>query len=210
LPTGKDKILQEVMRSILEAYYEPQMSSHSPGFRPGRGCHTALQEIQTKGTGSRRFVEGDIATFCDTMNHEVLLAILREKIPDARFLRLIRHWLESGYREEWKCNKTLSACPQGGVISPILSTISLDKCDQYGEQGLIAEYTRGGKRAANPTYDWLRRKGKWKEAKELRKQFQKLPSFDPTDDASLMFVTRMTRSLALLGHERKQRKSSNA
>ena len=190
LPTWKDKILQEVMRSILEAYYEPQMSSHSHGFRASRGCHTALQEIQAKWTGSRWFVEGDIAKFFDTMNHEVLLAILREKIHDERFLRFIRHLLESGYLEEWKFNRTLSGCPQGGVISPILSNIYLDKLDQYVEHVLIPEYTRGGKRAANPTYDslrgkadWLRRKGKWKEAKELRKQFQKLPSFDPTDDA---------------------------
>ena len=190
LPTWKDKILQEVMRSILEAYYEPQMSSHSHGFRPGRGCHTALQEIQAKWTGSRWFVEGDMAKFFDTMNHEVLLTILRAKIHDERFLRLSRHLLESGYLEEWKFNKTLSGCPQGGVISPLLSNIYLDKLDQYVEHVLVPEYTRGGKRAANPTYDslrgkadWLRRKGKWKEAKEVRKQFQKLPSFDPTDDA---------------------------
>ena len=101
LPTWKDKLLQEVMRSILEAYYEPHMSDHSYGFRPGRGCHTALQEVQATWTGSRWFVEGDIAKFFDTMNHEVLLAILSEKIHDQRFLRLIRHLLESGYLEEW-------------------------------------------------------------------------------------------------------------
>jgi retron-type reverse transcriptase len=65
LPTWKDKLLQEVMRSILEAYYEPQMSRHSHGFRPGRGCHTALREIQTTWTGSRWFVEGDIAKCFD-------------------------------------------------------------------------------------------------------------------------------------------------
>ncbi len=118
MPTWKDKLLQEVMRSILEAYYEPQMSDHSHGFRPGRGCHTALREVQTKWTGSRWFVEGDIAKFFDTMNHEVLLAILSEKIHDQRFLRLIGHLLESGYLEEWKFNQTLSGCPQGGVITP--------------------------------------------------------------------------------------------
>src|SRR2546425_6040802 len=175
LPTWKDKLLQEVMRSILEAYYEPQMSERSHGFRPDRGCHTALQEVQTKWTGSRWFVEGDIAKFFDTMDHEVLLTILSEKIHDSRFLRLLRHLLESGYLEEWKFNNTLSGSPQGGVISPVLSNIYLDKLDQYVEQVLIPEYTRGGKRAANPTYDslrgkaaWLKQKGKWKEAKELR------------------------------------------
>lgn len=189
LPTWKDKLLQEVMRSILEAYYEPQMSKRSYGFRSSRGCHTALQEIQAKWTGSRWFVEGDIAKFFDTMDHEVLLTILGEEIHDQRFLRLIRYLLESGYLEEWKFNKTLSGCPQGGVISPILSNIYLDKLDQYVERVLIPKYTRGEKRAANPTYDslrgkatWLKQKGKWKEARELRKQFQKLPSFDPTDD----------------------------
>ena len=106
LPTWKDKLLQEVMRSILEAYYEPQMSQHSHGFRPGRGCHTALREVQTDWTGARWFIEGDIAKFFDTMNHEVLLAILSEKIHDQRFLRVIRHLLESGYLEEWKFNTT--------------------------------------------------------------------------------------------------------
>jgi group II intron reverse transcriptase/maturase len=189
LPTWRDKILQEVMRSILEAYYEPQMSDHSHGFRPGRGCHTALQEIQAKWTGSRWFVEGDIAKFFDTMNHEVLLTILSEKIHDNRFLRLIRHLLESGYLEEWKFNKTLSGCPQGGVISPILSNIYLDKLDQYVEKTLIPAYTRGKKRVPNPEYEtlrakerWQKRLGKHEEAKELRKQYQKLASYSLDDD----------------------------
>jgi group II intron reverse transcriptase/maturase len=190
LPTWKDKLLQEVMRSILEAYYEPQMSEHSHGFRPGRGCHTALREIQSQWTGSRWFVEGDIAKFFDTMNHEVLLAILSEKIHDQRFLRLIRHLLESGYLEEWTFNKTLSGCPQGGVISPILSNIYLDKLDQYVEKTLIPAYTRGEKRAPNPAYEHLRAKEAWqkrlgnrKEAKALRKHYQKLPSHTPTEEA---------------------------
>src|SRR3989454_3413248 len=189
LPTWKDKLLQEVMRSILEAYYEPQMSERSHGFRPDRGCHTALQEVQTKWTGYRWFVEGDIAKFFDTMNHEVLLAILSEKIHDSRFLRLLRHLLESGYLEEWKFNKTLSGCPQGGVISPILSNIYLDKFDQYVEKTLIPAYTRGKRRAVNPAYatikakyEWKKRQGRKEEAQELRKQFQKLCSYDPNDD----------------------------
>src|SRR6266849_545593 len=189
LPTWKDKLLQEVMRSILEAYYEPQMSEHSHGFRPDRGCHTALHEVQTKWTGSRWFVEGDIAKFFDTMNHEVLLAILSEKIHDNRFLRLIGHLLESGYLEEWKFNTTLSGCPQGGVISPLLSNIYLDKLDHYVEKTLIPAYTRGKRRATNPTYatikakyEWKKQQGRREEAKELRKQFQKLCSYDPNDD----------------------------
>jgi group II intron reverse transcriptase/maturase len=189
IPTWRDKLLQEVMRSILEAYYEPQMSRHSHGFRPGRGCHTALREIQTTWTGARWFVEGDIAKFFDTMDHEVLLTILSEKIHDQRFLRLVRYLLESGYLEEWTFNTTLSGCPQGGVISPILSNIYLDKLDQYVEQVLVPKYTRGERRTTNPHYTALRvqerrmrRRGKLKEAKALRKQRQKLPSVDPNDE----------------------------
>ena len=189
LPTWNDKLLQEVMRSILEAYYEPQMSNHSHGFRPGRGCHTALREIQTKWTGSHWFVEGDIAKFFDTMDHKVLLAILSEKIHDNRFLRLTQHLLESGYLEEWRFNKTVSGCPQGGVISPILSNIYLDKLDQYVEKTLIPAYTRGEKRAPNSAYEHLRAKEAWqkrlgniKEAKALKKQYQKLPSYDLADE----------------------------
>ena len=190
LPTWSDKLLQEVMRSILEAYYEPQMSKHSHGFRSGRGCHTALQEIQAKWTGVRWFVEGDIAKFFDTMGHEVLLATLGENIHDQRFLRLVRHLLQSGYLEEWKFNKTLSGCPQGGVISPILSNIYLDKLDQYVEQALIPAYTRGETRAANPPYTDIESqrtrggsgRGSQEEAKALRKQYQQLPSIRPSDE----------------------------
>jgi retron-type reverse transcriptase len=97
--------------------------------------------------------------------------------------------LESGYLEEWKFNKTLSGCPQGGVISPILSNIYLDKLDQYVEKTLIPAYTRGKRRATNPAYarvkaryDWKKRQGRREEAKELRKRFQKLCSYDPNDD----------------------------
>ena len=142
------------------------------------------------GSNASRLPGGDISQCFDTMNHDVLLGILAEKIQDQRFLRLVRHLLESGYLEEWTFSKTLSGCPQGGVISPILSNIYLDKLDQYVEHVLIPEYTRGRKRADNPVYNelsakarYLRRKGRVEEAKELRKQFQKLPSSDPHDES---------------------------
>jgi len=127
IPTWKDKLLQEVIRSILDAYYEPQMSDHSHGFRSERGCHTALQEVQAKWTGTRWFIEGDIAKYFDTIDHDVLMKILGEKLSDQRFLRLIRHLLQSGYLEEWKFHRTISGTPQGGVVSPILANIYLDK-----------------------------------------------------------------------------------
>lgn len=188
LPTWSDKLLQEVIRSILEAYYEPQMSEHSHGFRPERGCHTALQEIQASWTGMRWFIEGDIAKYFDTIDHEVLMDILGEKLHDNRFLGLIRSLLQSGYLEEWKFHQTISGTPQGGVISPLLANIYLDQLDHYVEQVLIPAYTHGVKRAENPSYKRLadqmayrKRMGRKKEYKALRKQLQRLPSYDPGD-----------------------------
>ncbi len=119
MPTWSDKLLQEVIRLILEAYFEPQMSEHSHGFRPGRGCHTALQEIDRTWLGTTWFIEGDIKACYDSLDHGILLDTLAEKIHDGRFLRLIRELLEAGYLEEWKYNATLSGAPQGGIVSPV-------------------------------------------------------------------------------------------
>src|SRR5437867_5544419 len=104
LPTWSDKLLQEVIRLILEAYYEPQFSDRSHGFRPGRGCHTALTSIQRSWTGTKWFIEGDIKGCFDNIDHMVLLSILGEKIHDNRFLRLVAHMLQAGYLEKWKYN----------------------------------------------------------------------------------------------------------
>ena len=101
IPTWTDKLLQEVIRMILEAYYEPQFSDRSHGFRPGRGCHTALSEVANTWTGTRWFVEGDIKGYFDNIDHEVLLSVLGEKLQDNRFLRLLKHLLKAGYMEEW-------------------------------------------------------------------------------------------------------------
>jgi len=130
LPTWSDKLLQEVVRSILEAYYEPQFSSRSHGFRPNRGCHTALTEVRQHGTGTRWFIEGDIAQCFDRLDHQVLLAILRERIHDNRFLRLIVQLLKAGYLEDWRFNRTLSGTPQGGVVRPILANVYLERLEQ--------------------------------------------------------------------------------
>src|SRR5579872_794613 len=127
LPTWSDKLLQEVMRSLLEAYYEPQFSDHSHGFRPGRGCHTALQTIQRHWKGTKWFIEGDIKGCFDNIDHSILLSILRENIHDNRFLRLMENLLQAGYMEEWKYKATLSGSPQGGIVSPLLSNIYLDR-----------------------------------------------------------------------------------
>ena len=133
IPTWTDKLLQEVIRMILEAYYEPQFSDHSHGFRPRRGCHTALSEVARTWTGVRWFVEGDIKGCFDNIDHEVMLSVLGEKLHDNRFLRLLKYLLKAGYMEDWKYGRTLSGTPQGGVVSPILANIYLDRLDQFVE-----------------------------------------------------------------------------
>ena len=188
LPSWTDKLLQEAIRQILEAYYEPQFSSCSHGFRPQRGCHTALSEVKNTWTGTKWLVEGDIAQCFDRLDHKVMLAILREKIHDNRFLRLIQNLLQAGYLEEWRYHETLSGSPQGGVVSPILSNIYLDKLDKYVEQVLIPAYTQGEMRETNPHYDalqrrmyWARKKGRKEKAKALLKEMQQLPRRNPYD-----------------------------
>ena len=84
VPSWSDKLLQEVLRSLLEAYYEPQFSDHSHGFRPGRGCHTALGEITQKWRGTKWYIEGDICSCFDRIDHTILLNILRESIQDRK------------------------------------------------------------------------------------------------------------------------------
>jgi group II intron reverse transcriptase/maturase len=188
LPTWSDKLLQEVIRLILDAYYEPQFSEHSHGFRPHRGCQSALTEIARQWQGTIWFVEGDISRCFDTLDHEGLLSILGEKIQDARFLRLIRHLLAAGYLEEWRLHATLSGAPQGGIVSPVLANLSLDRLDQYVERTLLPAHNRGERRKANSEYTRLisrawkkERKGHQEEAKALRKEAQHLSAIDPSD-----------------------------
>ena len=124
LPSWSDKLVGEVIRLLLEAYYEPQFSGRSHGFRPGRGCHTALREVEDVWSGTTWFIEGDISDCFGSLDHEIMARILAEKIHDNRFLRLIRNMLEAGYLEDWEWNATLSGVPQGGVVSPVLSNFT--------------------------------------------------------------------------------------
>ena len=188
LPSWSDKLLQEVIRELLEAYYDCQFSDHSHGFRPGRGCHTALATVKQTWNGTRWFIEGDIKACFDRIDHEVLLSILGEKLHDKRFLRLIGYLLRAGYLEDWRYHKTLSGSPQGGVVSPILSNIYLDKLDTFVEQTLLPTYNRAETRRMNPQYRIIykrmyrrRKTGKLQEAKALEKQLRTLPVGDPAD-----------------------------
>jgi group II intron reverse transcriptase/maturase len=188
IPTWSDKLLQEVMRSLLEAYYEPQFSELSHGFRPRRGCHTALTTIQQVWHGTKWFIEGDIKGCFDNIDPAILLTILGEKIHDNRFLRLVANLLQAGYMERWEYRPTLSGTPQGGVISPILANIYLDRLDQFVEQTLLPAHTRGERREKNLEWQRLwkraaqhRKLGNRETARELEKQYQTLPTGDPKD-----------------------------
>jgi retron-type reverse transcriptase len=117
LPSWTDKLVGEVIRLLLEAYYEPRFSDRSHGFRPSRGCHTALREVANHWTGTTWFIEGDISDCFGSLDHEVMLSMLAEKIRDNRLLRLIKQMLQAGYLEDWVWNATLSGAPQGGLCS---------------------------------------------------------------------------------------------
>jgi group II intron reverse transcriptase/maturase len=188
LPSWPDKLVGEVVRLLLEAYYEPSFSGRSHGFRKGRGCHTALREIQSTWTGTVWFIEGDISDCFGSFGHEILLGILAEKILDNRFLRLIRNMLKAGYLEDWQYHDTLSGTPQGGVCSPLLSNIYLHKLDEFAERELIPQFTSGKWRKANPACTRLRsqiasarRRGDRATARELAKQRRTVPNSNPMD-----------------------------
>jgi group II intron reverse transcriptase/maturase len=188
LPVWSDKLLQQVVNMILNAYYEPKFSDNSHGFRPRRGCHTALQKVVQKGKGSKWFIEGDLCACFDKIDHTILLKILAEGFQDNRFIRLINALLKAGYLEDWKFNNTFSGVPQGSIVGPICSNIVLDRLDKYVEEQLIPAYTSGRRRKANPAYDKVKvlvpkakRKGDWKQMHVLKKQMQTMPSRDPND-----------------------------
>lgn len=189
IPTWPDKLVQEVIRLILEAYYEPQFSDHSHGFRAGRGCHTALKSIR-QWRGTKWFIEGDISDCFGTLEHSTLISILSEKIHDGRFLRLIGEALKAGYLEDWQFNATLSGAPQGGLISPVLTNVYLDRLDKFVEETLMPVHNVGTSRGRklNPAYLHARGKmqraikdGRRAEAKEWRRTMQSLPCYDPKD-----------------------------
>ncbi|TDD59604.1 maturase [Actinomadura darangshiensis] len=188
LPPWSDKLVSEVIRLLLEAYYEPTFSGRSHGFRPRRGCHTALTEVAINWTGTVWFIEGDISDCFGSLDHGVLLSILAEKIHDGRFLRLLRNMLQVGYLEDWEWNATLSGAPQGGVASPVLSNIYLDRLDKFVEKVLIPEYTRGKARRHNLEYKKVqyaiaqaRKHGDRTQARHLRRRLRGLPAGDPQD-----------------------------
>jgi len=188
IPNFSEKLVQEVLRMLLEAYYESRFRDSSHGFRPQRGCHTALAQIKNQFTGTKWFIEGDIRGCFDNIDHEVLMGILSKDILDGRLLELIRRCLQAGYMEDWRYHLTYSGTPQGGVLSPLLSNIYLHELDAFVEDELIPKYTRGHRRADNKAYRNYHYKikkafqqGDIALASKLRRERRKLPSKDTHD-----------------------------
>jgi group II intron reverse transcriptase/maturase len=188
IPTWSDKLVQEVLRMLLEPFYESRFSPHSHGFRPGRSCHSALREIVEHWKGTVWFIEGDIKGCFDNIDHSVLLKIIRRDIHDDRLLRLIDGLLRAGYMEDWKHRDTTSGTPQGGILSPLLSNIYLNELDRFIEDTLGPLYTRGERRRESPAYSrtrWLlrqaRKDGDREAVKRFRAERRKLLCSDPCD-----------------------------
>lgn len=187
IPNGDDKLVQEVVRIILNQTYECCFSNNSHGFRENRSCHTALTQVKQTWTGAKWFIEMDIKGFFDNIDHDKMIEILEKKIDDKRFLKLIVSMLKAGYMEDWKFHGTYSGTPQGGVISPILANIYLNELDCFVNK-LIREFNKGESRGINPEYrhvsskiERLRMKYRKMEAnasiealEDLRKQIREL------------------------------------
>lgn len=150
IPSGDDKLVQEIVRMILESIYEPTFSEASHGFRPKKSCHTALLKIQNTFTGAKWFVEGDIQACFDSFDHHVLIGLLRKRIKDEAFITLMWKFLKAGYMEQWAYHKTYTGVPQGSGMSPVLANIYLHELDKYMES-YKAGFDRS-KRMANPAH----------------------------------------------------------
>ncbi len=151
LPVFTDKLVQEVLRMILEAIYEPVFSDNSHGFRPGRDCHTALNAIKNNFIGMSWFIEGDIKGCFDNIDHRTLVDVLGLKIKDARLIKLIWKFLKAGYMEDWKYHSTYSGCPQGGIVSPLLANIYLNELDRFAQK-TADEFFKPKERVLTPEY----------------------------------------------------------
>lgn len=178
IPTGTDKLVQEVCRIILEAIYEPKFSNLSYGFRPNRSCHSALKEVCTW-AGTKWWIEFDIKGCFDNINHTILLNTLKERIDDDKFISLIQKFLKAGYIENWKYNTTHSGTPQGGIISPILANVYLDKLDTFIENKCNIINKTENKKKITPEYNKVMNKlnVRRKQWRELKSEIEEMNEF---------------------------------
>jgi len=193
----EDKIVQEVIREILEAIYEPIFKNTSHGFRPGRSCHTAMRRIQMSSAGSSWAIEGDLTNFFGSIDHELLLKILSKKIDDGRLLELIKRFLRAGYMDGTSFQESEVGTPQGSVLSPILANIFLHEFDSFMDE-LKVEFDRGRTRGPSKEYvKWNRKLSKAKRnrgkstVQECKEHLKNLKSVNLMDSGfKRLFYTR--------------------
>lgn len=202
-PTQEDRIVQEALRGILEAIYEPvfkefekenNMTCTNYGFRPDKSTLDACQALKTKGQRSTYVIEGDIKGAYPSVNHDILIKILEIRIKDNKFIKLIRQLLESGVMDEGKYEHSLIGTPQGGIVSPLLFNIYMFEFDKFIYQSVIPTIKTQSKPKRCPKYQKLGYqmrilRSKIKEAKdedktklkqelsELQKTRLKIPSY---------------------------------
>ena len=188
IPNFKDKLVQEVIRGLLDAYYEPRFSDNSHGFRSAKGCHTALAQIRQQFKGIAWYIEGDIQGCFDNIDHKILMTILSRDIHDNRLLNLIQQGLEAGIMEERQYHQTYSGTPQGSILSPLLANIYLNELDRFVETTLLPKWNQGQKRKRNPLirkYEYCIRKAKERhdltEVQRLIKERRQYPYMDVQD-----------------------------
>src|SRR5713226_3338912 len=176
ISSGDDKLVQEVVRMILERIYEPLFENSSHGFRPGRSPHTALQQIEQEWTAVKWMVDMDIRDYFTTINHQLMVALLEKKIEDTRFMSLIKAMLKAGYLEDWTFHATYSGVPQGSIVSPILANIYLHELDLFMKTRK-EQFDQGRWRKPNKPYNRytqrisrLRKKGDVLKEKEVEKE----------------------------------------
>lgn len=188
IPSWRDKLVQMVLKMVLESYYEPIFNDRSHGFRPNRGCHTALLHVRKFWQGTKWFIEGDIEGCFDNIPHAKILELLARRIKDNQVMRLVKEMLKAGYLEHGLHYDTHSGTPQGGIVSPLLSNIVLHELDDYVTQTLIPQFKQGKSRRQTKEYNTMNarryhaeKQGNIEKAKQVRKQLRHLRYSDDMD-----------------------------
>jgi len=194
ISSGDDKLVQEVVRILLERIYEPIFENSSHGFRPGRSPHTALERIGQEWTAVKWLIDMDLRDYFTTIPHDLLMRTLRKKIADERFLRLIQAMLDAGYLEDWTFHRTYSGVPQGSIVSPILANMYLHEFDQFMSH-MKEQFNQGKRRRGNKAYQ------RYTEAiRHLRKQTESLKGKEASKDT----LRDMQRTIKALQAQRRR------